>query len=250
MTTFTGEPKRIAAFRRKLAGAIPRIPNNRDSLLVLQQKSLGELFIDYINWRIRYVGKRPRSVVVDQLAATHPNWSAKQSIVTPFLEKVTRGEDLTPHLSLQPHTRGFSPNAGIQGATVEDRWADKDMMLNTMGFHHFHPSLTMEQGGFVTRTNEVLLAHVERDRFHVIGLFDHSVFETNRDGSLTPERERLWKVFDEFTTRGAPPRAVVMQGPGIATSGHSLLVVFMAQNYARCVVDIDRLIETKDFKHD
>lgn len=250
MTLLATEPKRIAAFRKQLARQIPRFPNDAASLRALEQKSLGSLLIDYINWRIRYMGVRPRAVVIDPIAAAHSAWSAKQGIVAPFLEKVKRGDDLTPHLSLQPHTRGFSPSAGAQGATVEERWADKDMLLNAMGYHHFHPSLTIEQGGFATRTNEILLAQVTRDQFIVVGLFEHSVFETNPDGSLTPERERLWRVFDEHSTRGAPPGSVVMQPPGIATSGHSLPVVFAAQNYARCVAQADPVIDTAEFQRD
>ncbi len=126
MTTFPGEPKRIAAFRMELAAAIPRFPNNGASLRALQQKSLGELLIDFFNWRIRYVGVRPRTVVIDPLASASADWGTRQGIIVPFLEKVTRGDDLTPHLSLQPHTRGFSPNSGVRRATVEQRWVDKD----------------------------------------------------------------------------------------------------------------------------
>jgi hypothetical protein len=244
------EPKRITSFRKQLARAIPRFPNDGESLRVLDQKSLGSLLIDYFTWRTRYVGMRPRSVVIDPLATSQPIWSDKQAIIYPFLEKVKRGDDLTPHLSLQPRTRGFSPSAGVPGATVEERWADKDMMLNTMGYHHFHPSLTIEPGGFATRTNEILLAHVTRDRFTVVGLFEHSVFETNPDGSLTPERERLWQVFDEHSTRGAPPGSIVIQGPGISLSGHSHPTIFTAQKYARLVAKVDPLIETADFQRD
>ncbi|RDJ21537.1 hypothetical protein DWF00_23100 [Bosea caraganae] len=233
----------------ELAAAIPRFPNNGASLRALQQKPLGELLIDFFNWRIRYVGARPRAVVIDPLASASADRGAKQGIIVPFLEKVRRGDDLTPHLSLQPHTRGFSPNSGVRGAPVEQRGADKDFMLNTMGYHHLHPSVTIEPGGFATRTDEILLAHVTRDAFTVIGLFGHSVFETHPDGSLSPERARSWKAFDEHSTRGAPSGSVVVQGL-IATSGHSLQVVFMAQRYARQIIGTDALIDTADFQRD
>lgn len=40
-----------------------------------------------------------------------------------------------------------------------------------------------------------------------------------------------------------------LQGP-IATSGHSLHVVFMAQRYARQIIGTDALIDTADFRRD
>lgn len=249
MTTFPGEPKRIAAFRKELAAAVPKFPNNDASLRVLQRKPLGELLIDFFNWRARYVGIRPRAVVIDPLVSVSAGWVGRQGILAPFLEKVTRGDDLTPHLSLQPHTRGFSPNSGVRGAPVEQRWADKDFMLNTMGYHHFHPSVTIEPGGFAKRTDEILIAHVTRVAFTVIGLFGHSVFETRPDGSPSPERERLWMAFDEHSMRGAPPGSVVAQGL-ITMSGHSLHVVSMAQRYARQIIGTDALIDTVDFQRD
>ncbi len=55
------------------------------------------------------------------------------------------GGDLTPHLSLQPHTRGFTPAASAQGPNV-NRWADKDMLLNVMGYHHLHLDGVPTQG--------------------------------------------------------------------------------------------------------
>ncbi|HEV2553234.1 MAG TPA: hypothetical protein VGV17_05700 [Bosea sp. (in: a-proteobacteria)] len=250
MNQIPTESKRVKAFRLELAKAIPRFPNDAASLSALQQQSLGSLLIDYINWRVRYVAPRPRAIVIEPAVTTHAGWSAHQAAVTAFLQKVEHGQDLTPHLSLQPHTRGFTPAAGVPGASVEDRWADKDMVLNVMGYHHFHPSLHVEPKGFVTRTDEIVLAHVTRDTFTVVGVFDHSVFETMPDGSLTPERKRLYEVFDERNTRGAPTGAVVMSGPGIATSGHALPVIFMAQHYARIVAHIDPQIDDAAFAAD
>ncbi len=89
---------------------------------------------------------------------------------------------------------------------------------------------------------------ITREQFIVIGLFLHSVFESTPDGQLTKERERLWRVFDEYSMRGIAPGTVVMPGPGITTSGHSLNTVFLARDYARCLIEADTLVETKDFQ--
>ena len=60
-----------------------------------------------------------------------------------------------------------------------------------MGVHHFHLGLHQETSGLMTRTNEVLFAAVSRDTFNVLGLFDHSVFDSTVDDAIAPERERL-----------------------------------------------------------
>lgn len=231
------EPKRIRAFRLGLIKKIPRFPNDRASLQSLEAKSLGSVLVDYANWAIRYVAPRPRRIIVEPAAATDPRWSTLQADISVFLEKVERGEDLTPHLSLEPHTRGYTPAASASGPDV-DRWADKDMLLNVMGYHHFHPLSTIEPGGFATRSNEIIFAHVTREEFTVVGLFDHSVFESEPGQPLTDERRRLWQIFDERLTRGAPPGSVVVPMP-IATSGHSIHFTYLGMGYARLITEID-----------
>jgi hypothetical protein len=238
-TTPPTESKRVKALRRGLAKQIPK--NDRASKQSLEGKSLGPLLIDYANWAIRYVAPRPRKVIIEPTASTDSRWKALQKDIDAFLEKVTRGDDLTPHLSLDPHTRGYTLAASAQGPDV-DRWADKDKLLNVMGYHHFHPSMTMEPQGFARRTNEILFAHVTREEFTVVGIFDHSVFESEPGQPLNPERERLWRIFDERLTRHVPPGSVVIASP-IATSGHSMHFTLLAADYARLIGHEDQRVE-------
>jgi len=229
------EPKRIKAFRLSIAKDIPKFPNDKATLTVLEQKPLASLLIDYANWAIRYIAPRPRRIVVEEAASTDPRWQIHEADIRVILQKAGKGDDLTPYLSLQPHTRGFTPSSSGTGPNV-DRWADKDMLLNVMGFHHLHldaaPSNQM-------RSDDVLFVRVDRDTFTVAGIFNHSVFEATQTGSsMTTERERLWEIFDEHTTRGVPPGAVVVSS-AIATSGHPVYIVQLAMNYARVVREID-----------
>jgi hypothetical protein len=226
------ESERIRAFRLGLAKAIPKFPNDRTSLQTLERKSLGALLIDYANWAIRYVAPRPRKVIVEPAASSDPRWPLLQSDISAFLSKVERGDDLTPHLSPK-RKRGYTPLASGTGPDV-DRWADKDMVLNIMGYHHFHPR---------NGSNELLFAHVTRDEFTVVAIFDHSVFEKRDSGQpLNAERERLWQIFDERTTRDAPPNSVVVPTP-IATSGHSMHFQYRSMDYARLVAKIDLKVD-------
>ncbi len=233
------ESKRIRNFRLELAKTIPKFPNDRKTLTLLQSVSLNTLFIHYLNWAYRYVSIRPRSVIVESTAYSDPRWKELEPSIGGFLKKVEIGQDLTPHLSTDPHTRGFTP-AAPKGSKANDLWKDKDFLLNIMGFHHFHLGQNIDANGIAERTDVILFARVHRDRFIALGLFDHSVFDqehTPKD-TMTKERERLWQLFNEYASRGLAPGSVYVLSP-IMTSGHPLHLVRMADNYAYAIRKID-----------
>jgi hypothetical protein len=234
-TTPPIESKRVKALRLDIAKQIPKFPTGKASKRSLEGKSLGPLLIDYTNWAIRYVVPRPREVIVEPTASTDSRWKTLQKDIDAFLAKVKRGDDLTPHLSRKPHTQGYTPAASAQGPNV-DRWADKDMLLNVMGYHHFHPSVTMPP------TNEIIFAYVTREECTVVGIFDHAVFKSEPGQLLTPERERLWQIYNERLTRHVPPGSVVVASP-IMQSGHSMYFLQLAKKYARLIADIDQRLE-------
>jgi hypothetical protein len=240
-TVRAAERPRVEKLRRELIGAIPRVPNNKASLQHMEQKNVADLMIDYLNWRSRYVGTRPRMVNVEPAALSDPRWLAKGAEIDAFLAEVRNGEDLTPHLSLKPRTRGYAPAARAKGASDEDRWSDKDYTLNTMGLHHFHLGTVIEPEGHASRTDELVFARVSRDRFDVIAIFDHSVFELE-----SAERHRLWAVHAEVAFRDLPEGSFVLMG-NIATSGHADHVVRYAQHCARQVHRLDPKLDDVEF---
>lgn len=234
-------PPRIERLRRKLIAEIPRFPNDRGSLAHMKQKGLGELLIDYLNWQSRYVGIRPRKVTIEPSAACDPLWAAHQPAIKILLEKVERGEDLTPQLSIQPHTKGYSPQARRQGATAEEVWSDKDFLLNTMGYHHFHLGTQIEPRGHAARTDQIIFARVTRTDFTVVAIFSHDVFEPG-----SAERNRLMEIGDAIATRNAPPGSVVMSGM-IATSGHALHISAYAARCAQLIRDLDPKLDGRQY---
>lgn len=237
------ETSRVRLFRTSLAKQIPKFPNNKASLQALQAKSLGSLLVDYMNWAIRYIAPRPRRVVVESTAANDQRWSSSHADIRELLRKVEVGDDLTPHVSRQPHTRGFTPAASAQGPNA-NRWVDKDMLLNAMGYHHLHLDAAPTRG---MRSDDMVFAQVTRDIFTVVGIFDHSVFEkTAPITAMTAERERLWEIFDERTRRGVPVGTVVAPPP-ITTSGHPLQLVMTAVDYARTVHAIDPKLDDRSY---
>jgi hypothetical protein len=225
------EPPRIKKFRRELIKAIPRFPNDHASLQHMQQKHLTDLLIDYINWRSRYVGQRPRTFSIEPAAQSDPRWTSHAAAITPFLDKVGRGDDLTPHLSIEPHTKGYTPVARAPNAPPVDRWSDKDFVLSVMGYHHFHLGTNVQKRGHVDRTDDLIFAEVRRDTFNVKAIFGHEVFDPN-----SAERSRLWSVHDQVA--GVAPGSVMVPAL-IATSGHTLTVVRYAQYCAKVIRDFE-----------
>ena len=247
MTTPPTEPKRIRALRLAIVKQLPKFPNNKATKETLERKSLGSLFIDYINWACRYVPPRPRKVALEPTVTSDSRWRTLRNAIDIFLNKVRNGENLTPHLSLLVHKQGFSPATAAKAPDV-NRWADKDFLLNVMGFHHFHLGIVIEAAGHVARTDDVLFAAVTRDEFAALAIFDHSAFERTDTitQTMTAERNRLWDIFTKRSSRGIPPGAVYVPAM-ITTSGHSYHHVRLADQYARIVRELDPKIDDPSF---
>jgi len=238
------ESKRIKNLRDEVIKAIPKFPNNRETKEKLEGMPLATLLIHYLNWMIRYVSVKPRKTIIEPTVTADPRWRSLREPVSALLDKVRSGENLTPYLSIQPHSKGYSPETSRKGPDV-DRWADKDFLLNVMGFHHFHLGEKVEAAGHVERTDDVLFARVSREDFTAIGIFNHSVFEPTGD-EMSDERKRLWHIFDDHTSRGVPPGSVVIPSP-IATSGHPIHVVSTAQEYSRIIYELDPRLDDPGF---
>ena len=230
------ESKRIKKLRSEIIKTIPKFPNNRETKEKLDGMTLATLLIHYLNWMIRYIPINPRKIVLEPTVTSDLRWKSLKTQINAFLAKVRAGENLTPYLSTQPHCQGYSPEASKIGSDV-DRWADKDFLLNVMGFHHFHLGTKIETAGHIERTNDLLFARVSRENFSAIGIFDHSVFESTVD-TMSNERKRLWKIFDEHTRRGGVLGSAIFQ-TAIALSGHPIHVVETAQEYARIIHELD-----------
>ncbi|MFC0396955.1 hypothetical protein [Paraburkholderia rhizosphaerae] len=238
------ESKRIKTLRGSLIRDIPKFPNNRETKEAMESMPLGTLLVHYLNWISRYVANKPRAVVVEPSVKKDVRWKHLNSAIEGFFEKVRSGEDLTPYLSLRVHSKGYNLESSKTGPDV-NRWSDKDLILNAMGFHHFHLGDGREIRGHVQRTSEVLFAAVTRDKFTALGIFDHSVFNFSVD-KMTDERSKLWKLFDSFRTGTLPPGTLVVSSP-ITSSGHPIHVVQTAGLYAREINQIDLRLDQREY---
>ena len=243
------QSNRIRKFRNDLVKAIPRIPNNRESLSALRSKHLTELLIIYMCWRLRNVAIRPRIVKGLSALEDDPRADRLKVNITAFTRAVKAGADLGPFLSREARGRGYVM-AADPALTSSTTWTDKDFLLNVMGLHHFHVGLRVEPSGIKERTDEVIFAYVTRDAVEVLGLFDHSVFDFTNEDPMTPERERLWAVRDAFRAREASPGAVYLDGyggMGITTAGTPTMITMRATQQGSLIRDIDPRLD--DFEY-
>jgi len=239
---------REKALRKNIIDAIPKFPNDKATRIEMEGKSLGDLFIDYISWRLRLVGMRPRLVFGEDILRRELKDQSLLQGAEQFLEAVKKGDDLTPYLSNKATKRGYTPRSK-NSSDVEERWEDKDFLLNVMGCHHFHIGVGQTSSGLVNRTDEVIFARLDRNEFHILGIYDHSVFEFS-NSSITPERDRLWKAFSEHESQGNEAGVYISGGYGglgITMSGHPTIVVGLSMKLAQIVRNTEPKLDDPDF---
>jgi len=240
------ESKRVRQFRQDLVRELPKFPNNRATRDALLTMSLGQLLIHFGNWRLRLIRKAVRTVTVDAAVTGDPRYAQLQPGIDALLAKVHNGEDLTPHLSLGAVRQGYTPAALAPNppppAQPVDRWADKDFLLNVMGYHHLHLGTVIEPEGHIRRSNEVLFARLTRTTFEALLILDHSVFEKDPQGGMTPERTRLWTMFDQQSAQGVPPGTPYI--PAMVTlSGHPMHLTLYSGRLVSTIRDLDQKLD-------
>lgn len=145
------------------------LPCDARSQAELEAKPPVDLLILYLNWRNRLVPSRPRRVHSSRALQTNAKAAAHRSDLDRLVNKITAGEDLTPHLSRRIKT-GFE--SGSPGNS--NRRADLDLMLAEWQVHHLHLSSVVEADGFVKRDGPLLFAAIRPDEAYLIDIFGHS----------------------------------------------------------------------------
>lgn len=240
------ETKRLLNFKNRLIKELPFFPNNKDTLKELQGQSLNGVLIHYLHWKTRLVPARLRRVHIAPEVTADKRWKYLKHGINNLLEKIRNGQNVSPYLSKRAHSYGYTPVQHIKDRGV-DTWEDKDHLLNTKGFHHFHLNMNVQSTGLSERTDDVLFAYVARETFHAIGIFNHSVFDmADSNGAMNDERSRMWKLHEKHTTLGMKPGTVYMDHP-IMTSGYPLYVVEMGDYYARIAREYDNKLDDREF---
>lgn len=240
------ESRRIKNLKKRLIKELPFFPNDRDTLSELEQQGLNSLLIHYLHWKTRIVPPRRRKVQIAPEVTSDKRWRSLRPGIDALLEKVRAGEDIYPYHSLRAHKNGYTPVQRVHDGEV-DSWEDKDQILNTKGFHHFHLNMNIQSTGLSERTDEVLFAFVSRDTFHAIAIFDHDVFgNVKSTGTMTAEQERMWQIHEKHVTQGMEPGTVYFTNP-ITTSGHPVYLIRMADYYSQLICDTDSKLDDRLF---
>lgn len=242
---------RIDKFRNALAKEIPIFPNKKPVRQELIDMKLQDLLVAYMAWRLRFVRAAKRTIVTEQSATNDMRWKKQKSGIDFLLQKVQRGEDLTPHLSRRAITKGYTPKNCSANNKRPVCWEDKDYLLNVTSCHHFHLGTTIEKAGHVTPTNDVLFAVVSRDLFRIVGIFNHEVFDDETTDTMPSERERLWKLHDSIIHEGIPAGTIFSGGgfgnKGMMMDGTPYAIVSNAIDYRKKIEEIDRKMDDISF---
>lgn len=112
-----------------------------------------QVSFQFFNMIKRLIEPRPRVVHEAKGIVCPPDL---ESAYTKIKAKISRGENLRPHLS----------------RTLTDLDFD-DMLVNDWGIYHLHLSTTVESNGFVARTGPVLFARFEKDDAYLVTIQTH-----------------------------------------------------------------------------
>lgn len=231
-------PKRLKDFKMKLIRELPSFPNNKSTKRDLEGKSLPNVLIDYLSWRSRLIGTRPRTVFGAEVVAEQLADKSLMAGAEVFLQAIRQGDDVSSHLSESALKRGYTP---YSRSNAGQRWDDKDRALNILGVHHFHIGLGLTSSGLTTRSSELILALVRRDEFHVLGVFTHEVFEAGDECARLIEA--LYGSVDresELVSQRVDPG---LGGAGIANSGHAVAIRFEVAKIMMTLWQYERLLE-------
>jgi len=171
---------------------LPKTPNSKATVEELEAQSVASILFYFVNWVNRMVPCRSRTIRVVKESLLDVRWQQKRKQIDSFLIDVERGKDLSPYLSTKVALRGYVPS-GLINEGVYGKWEDKDFVLSTTGFHHFHLDKYKPS---VTRSDEMIFARVTRKNFYVLGVFNHSVFPSANTDTLAFERKRLLRLHD------------------------------------------------------
>lgn len=127
--------------------------------------------LDYTNWRKRFIGPGYRKVFFSnelKINALYKHNKFYKKTIDKIAYKFKNAESIDPFLS-----KGVVDNPNEDGSNK-----NKDLMLNSIGMHHFHIGKKYEPNDkkgikFIERNNELLFAIVRKDAVYFINIYKH-----------------------------------------------------------------------------
>jgi hypothetical protein len=155
--------------REHVLANLPHDPGQEQELAALDAF---ELLIIFRNWQNRFVRVQPWRVHRSAALTTNPFSTdpTYQPALEQIVEILSKGQDVTPHLS-----RGV--RHAYQSANTNQiplgRRQDLDLLLNDWGVHHLHLSTRLGADGFVKRTEHLLFATFGSQDAYLIDIMKH-----------------------------------------------------------------------------
>jgi hypothetical protein len=149
------------------------LPHDPAHTAELEAKPVRELLDIYASWQQRLVFPCPRRVHQSKALRANPLAAnpAHRPGLNALIEKIGRGEVITPHLS-RGILQGYKPaKPDAPKALLKRR--DLDLLLNDWGIHHLHVSTKTDQDGFVERSKALLFAAFQPHDAYLIDLMEH-----------------------------------------------------------------------------
>lgn len=238
--------KRIKKLKRELIKELPFFPNVRETQEELEQQNLSGVMIHYLHWQTRLVPARKRKIQIAPEVTSDKRWKLLKEGINGLCDKFRNGDDVKPYLSKRAHNYAYTPVQRIKDGDA-NAWEDKDQILNTKGFHHFHLNMNVQHTGLSERTDDVLFAFVTRDKFHAVAIFDHSVFEpADSNGDMGEERTRMWELHEKHITLGMEAGSAYFSNI-IMSSGHPMYLIRLSDHYTRIIEDTDDKLDDRVF---
>lgn len=227
----------VKALMEDLVREIPYAPYTPKACEVMRSLDLSMLLHIFHMWRQRFIMPQPRTFVVPKSVSNDPLYVKNKDAIAVIREKVERGDDLTPYLSMQIDTSAFNPEKFAEDGSFK---GTRDEMLITDGFHHMH---LVEKPA---RSNEILIVWDTGSSLEVLGVVTHSIFD---DVSLVRTDTRYRRIVDDFLSRQYPDGGFMIGGPGggmqntAASSAFSSMFQIKVYRYIREVECFDGGIE-------
>jgi len=165
-----------AAIRKWAIDTLPYDHSDADIAAEFKRKGATELLIIYHNWMSRHIFAMPRKVHISAAYEANPTTTQRKTDLDALIEKIEKGNDLTPHLSTRVNISLDSLSKKI------NRRKHLDLMLIEWEVHHLHISQKMRSDGFVERGNPLLFAVFHVFDAYLIDVMTHDDF--NRDHIL------------------------------------------------------------------